>query len=124
MTRSTTPASAIASGSQTRVNLRSTPGRRGLLGRPSGQSRPGERTRGIAPDALGGRARHGGRDLRRRRGLGPEHVLLGATLQEGLELLLLDRLALEQDLGELLQRIPLLDEDLLGLHVGGLDDAA
>src|SRR5665213_864742 len=125
MTRSTTPAAAIASGSHTRVNLRITPWRAGeLLGRAAGQSRPRQGARSIAPDALGGRTRDRRWNLRRRRGLGAEHVLLGATLEEGLELLLLDLLALDEDLGEPLQRVALLREDLLGLHMRGLDDAA
>jgi len=42
---------------------------------------------------------------------------------EGLELLALDRLALEQDLGDRLERVPAVEQDVRGVLVSALDDA-
>src|SRR5579875_2833639 len=82
---------------------------------------------GQRPRALGTRAlRGGGRQHRRlggRRRLGAEDLLLGAALEQRLELVLLDRLALDEDLGEERQRLAAALQDLLGLDVRGLDDA-
>src|SRR5579884_377904 len=93
-----------------------------LLSRSAGQTRPGQRARGLAPGTVrGGRGRRYG-NLGRRRSLGAEDLLLGLSPQEGLELLLLDRLALDQDLGQLGQRRAVLGQDVLGLDVGRFDD--
>src|SRR5207237_1159112 len=92
-----------------------------LLGRAACQPRPWQRPRALATRSLC-RRRGRDRDLGRRRRFGPEDVLLGLSAQQRLELLLLDRLALDQDLGQLLQIVPVTIEDLLGLDVGGLDD--
>src|SRR4051812_6664861 len=54
----------------------------------------------------------------------PEHVLFAAAGEERLELLALDRLALEQQLGDRLQLAAMLGEDVLGLLVRRLDDPA
>src|SRR5438046_1787935 len=53
-----------------------------------------------------------------------EDLLLGLALEELGELLLLDRLALEQDVRDRLERLAALGEDVLGALVGALDDAA
>src|SRR5204863_8133495 len=77
------------------------------------------------------RARHRpvGRS-RRRRQLGAgrlvraEDLGLGLAGQQALEVLALDRLPPDQDLADLLQALAMVGEDVLGLLVGGLDDAA
>src|SRR5437764_1334058 len=85
---------------------------------------PRQRPRTLAPGgALGGRS-GGNRDFGRRRSLGAEDLLLAASLQQRLELLLLDRLVLDEDLGELLEGGLVLGENAARLHVRPLDDAA
>src|SRR5579875_3546116 len=93
---------------------------RPLLRRPARVPGPRQRPRALAPRRPLGR---GGREghLGRGRHLGAEHLLLGLPLKQRLELLLLDRLALDQDLRQLLERVAVGGEDLLGLHVRGLD---
>src|SRR5919198_32847 len=56
--------------------------------------------------------------------VGPEDLPLGLALQQRDELLLLDRLALEEDLADRRQRLTVLTEDVLGALVGALDDPA
>src|SRR3954452_3030162 len=63
------------------------------------------------------------RTLRALRQVGPQLGLLGA-LQQRLELLALDRLALEQQLGDRLQRVAMRPQDVLRDLVSALDDAA
>src|SRR4029453_7843585 len=53
-----------------------------------------------------------------------EDLFLGLALEQGLELLALDGLALEEDLGDRRQRLAPLGQDVLGLLVRALDDAA
>src|ERR687887_492247 len=86
------------------------------------QARARQRARLLALGAVGGRRRQ--RHLRAAGLLGAEHLVLGLARQQGLELLALDRLALDQDLADLLQRLAVLGQDVLGLLVRGLDDAA
>src|SRR5436305_1978480 len=74
-----------------------------LLSRAASQPWPGQRARALAARTVR-RGRRWDRDLGRRWRLGPEDILLGPAGEKRLELLLLDRLALDQDLGELLQR--------------------
>src|SRR5438067_6099599 len=92
-----------------------------LLGRAAGQPRPRQRTGALARGALGGGGRRD-RNLGRRWRLGAEDLFLRLALEQRLELLLLDRLALDEDLRELLQIRPVACQDLLGLNVCGPDD--
>src|SRR5829696_1187456 len=105
----------------------------GLLGQPeaarlrraAGQAGARERARDVAAGAVGRRGQLGalGRAAGRRR-VGSEDLLRGLAGEQGLELLALDRLPLEQQFGDLRERLPVLGEDVLGLLVGALDDAA
>jgi hypothetical protein len=93
--------------------------------RASAPARPG---RGSGRGASGRGARSGpsaraGCRLRRRL-LGPEDLLLGAAGEQGVELGLLDRLALDEDLGDRGQVLAVRGEDVPRLLVRGLDDAA
>src|SRR6185295_11245731 len=63
---------------------------------------------------------HAGRRWR----LVAEDLFLGLALEQRLEVVALDRLALEQDLRDRLQRLAALRQDVLRLLVGALDDAA
>src|SRR5215208_2747685 len=67
--------------------------------------------------------------LRRRLGGGrglllDEDVLRGGSFEQSGELLGVDRLPLEQDLGDVVELVVLVGEQVLGSLVGGLDDAA
>ena len=55
-------------------------------------------------------------------GVGTEDLFLGLAGQQRLELLLLDRLALDEDLGDHLECVAVLGEDVLGALVRALDD--
>src|SRR4051794_20397249 len=91
------------------------------LDRATGQAGTRERARGRA--ALGGRLLD--RERRSARGLlGTEDLLLGLAGEQRLELVLLDRLALDEDLGDDLERVLALGQDVLGALVRALDDAA
>src|SRR5437764_14997213 len=93
-----------------------------LFGGPAREPRPRQRPRALAPGAAGsGRRRDG--HLGRRRRFGAEDVGLALTVQQRLELLALDRLALDQDLRQLLQSRLMLGEDALGLDVRRLHHA-
>src|SRR4051794_286950 len=91
------------------------------LDRATGQAGARQRTRGRA--ALGGGLLDG-EGRRARRLVGTEDLLLGLAGQQRLELLLLDRLALDEDLGDDLERVLALGEDVLGALMRGLDDPA
>src|SRR4051812_12002102 len=82
-------------------------------------ARQGARAVALALGVLAGDGR-GGRGRR----LGAEDVLLRSALEERLELVLLDRLALDEDLGDGLEPVAVLLEDPAGAAVGVLDDAA
>src|SRR3954468_150907 len=105
-------------------------GELGLLGQveparldaAAGQAGARERARGLAARALGSGLARDGRA--RRRSLGAEDLILGLAGEQALELLLLDRLALDEDLGDRAQLLAVLGEELLGALVRGLDDAA
>src|SRR2546423_2604508 len=92
------------------------------LGGPAGEAGARDRTRGFAFGAIGG---HG-----RRRGqlwlclLDAEDLLLALALQQGEELLLLHRLPLDEDLGDLDQVVLVFGEDVLPALVGRPDDSA
>src|SRR6185437_5859765 len=88
----------------------------------SGQPGARQRTWGFTAGAIGRR----GRDRQLGRGwlLSAEDFLLVLAVEQCLELLLLDRLALDEDLGDLCQVVFVLGEDRLGAMVGRLDDAA
>src|SRR5690606_7274978 len=58
-----------------------------------------------------------------RRLVGAEHLLLALAVEQRLELVLLDRLAPDEDLRDALQALAVLGEDVLRALVGGLDDA-
>src|SRR4051794_17740114 len=91
------------------------------LDRAAGQAGARQRTR--AALALGGGLLDGeGRSARRL--VGTEDLLLGLAGEQRLELLLLDRLALDEDLGDDLERALVVGEDVLGALVRRLDDAA
>src|SRR4051794_30282333 len=82
-------------------------------------ARQGARSVALALGVLAGDRRSGrGRSLR------AEDVLLRAALEERLELVLLDRLALDEDLRDGLEPVAVLLEDPAGAAVGVLDDAA
>src|SRR5437588_429459 len=53
----------------------------------------------------------------------PEHLLLALALEQRQELLLLERLAPDEDLGDLGEVLLMFGEDLLRALVSGLDDA-
>src|SRR5688572_27608737 len=95
------------------------------LGRTAGEAGARERARDVPAGAIGGRGQ-----LRALRGpvggrrVGAEDLFLGLAGEQRLELLALDRLALEQQLGDVGERLAVLGEDVLGLLVGALDDAA
>src|SRR6478672_9323467 len=88
----------------------------------AGEAGPRQRARGLAARALGGRRRRRRLDVLGR--LGAENVLLGTALEQGLELVGLDRLALDEDLADRPEVLAVLREDVLGALVGGLDDPA
>lgn len=77
----------------------------------------------LAPLGLGG----GALGLALQLGVAPvalgEDLLFGLAVQQGQELLALDRLAPQQDLGEALELEAVLDQDVAGALVGFLDDA-
>src|SRR5271165_1572234 len=74
------------------------------LGGPSREARPGYRARSFALGAPGGRGgRAGLRQPWPRLLLDAEHLLLALAGEQRQELLLLDRLALDEDLGDLHQ---------------------
>src|SRR3954451_100405 len=78
----------------------------------------------LAPGPLGGR-RRAGHVRRRRGGVGVgEDLGLGLAGEQRDELLLLDRLALQEDLGDDLEALAMLAEEGLRPLVGALDDAA
>ena len=85
---------------------------------------PGPRPR-VRPRALAGGTFRLGRRLGRRRGLlvVDEDLLHRFTVEQGDELLRVDRLVLEQDLRDRVELCALVVEDVLGGLVGGLDDA-
>src|SRR5262249_38943513 len=94
------------------------------LGGAACEPGPRQRPRGLAARALGrsggvralGRA---GADLGR-----AEDLFLGLAGEQRLELLAFDRLALEQQLGDRLEVLAVLGEDVLGRLMRALDDAA
>src|SRR4051812_50081734 len=88
----------------------------------AGQAGTRERARGLAARALGSGLARDGRAGRR--SLGAEDLILGLAGEQGRELLLLDRLALDEDLGDRAQLVAVLGEQVLGALVRGLDDAA
>src|SRR4051794_36660866 len=88
----------------------------------AGQAGARERARGLATRALGSGLARDGRAGRR--SLGAEDLILGLAGKQGRELLLLDRLALDEDLGDRAQLLAVLGEQVLGALVRGLDDAA
>src|SRR5580698_4554261 len=92
------------------------------ISRAAGQPGPRQRTRRFAAGTLRRRGR-GGRQLRRAGLLGAEYFLLALALQQRVELLLLERLALDEDLGERAKVLAVLGEDVPRTLVGGLDDA-
>jgi hypothetical protein len=92
------------------------------LGGAAGQPRPRQRARGVAARTLRRAGRQ--RDLGRRRRLGAEDVFLALPFEQRLELLALERLALDEDLGDRLERRAVLAEDVLRGLMGALDDAA
>src|SRR4051812_38714827 len=115
-----------------RAERRGASAERRLLGRleaarldaAAGQAGARQGPRGLAAGALGGRRRP--RDVRRRGdgvGVGEDLGLRLAGEQRD-ELLLLDRLALQEDLGDRLEAAAMLGEEVLRALVGGLDDAA
>src|SRR5690242_13424747 len=53
-----------------------------------------------------------------------EDLALGLAVEEGDELVGVDRLALEQDLGDPIEVLAAIGEEIFGRLVGGLDDAA
>src|ERR1700758_341424 len=69
------------------------------LGRAAGEPRPWAGPRRLAFGAIGGDGRCG--QLRPLDLLLPEHLVLALAFQQRQELLLLDRLALDEDLGDL-----------------------
>src|SRR5204863_368624 len=73
--------------------------------------------------ALGRRLFHRQR-RRARRLLRPEDLLLGLAGQQRLELVLLDGLALDEDLGDRHERVAALGQDVLRALVRALDDPA
>src|SRR3954471_22323145 len=78
----------------------------------AGQAGPRERARrGGAGGALGARGQLGGGG-RRADLVGPEDVLLGLAGEQRFELGLLDRLALDEDLRDRLERVAVLVEDV------------
>src|SRR4051794_9750604 len=89
------------------------------LDRAAGQAGARQRTR--AALALGGGLLDGERRSARRL-VGTEDLLLGLAGEQRLELLLLDRLALDEDLGDDLERVLVVGEDVLGALVRALDD--
>src|SRR5208283_4757879 len=95
------------------------------LGGPSREARPGYRARSFALGAPGGRGgRAGLRQPWPRLLLDAEHLLLALAGEQRQELLLLDRLALDEDLGDLHQIAVVLGEDVPRALVRGLDDPA
>ncbi len=91
------------------------------LRRATGQPRPWRDARGFALGPVRGRGRAG------QLGLGllfhAEHLLLALAVEQRQELLLLDRLAFDEDLGDFLEVVPVLGQDVGGALVRGLDDA-
>jgi hypothetical protein len=95
------------------------------LGRAAGETGARQRARDVAAGAIGGRGQL--RALRRAVAgdlVGAEDLFRVLAGQQRLELLALDRLALEQQLGDLRERLAVLGQDVLGLLVGALDDPA
>src|SRR5207253_9195247 len=91
---------------------------RAHLRRPAGQPRAREATRGLAFGPVGGCRRRGklGLDL----GLLGEDFLLALAVEQREELLLRDRLALDEDLGDLFEVRVVFGEDVLRALVRGL----
>src|SRR3954447_17665430 len=97
---------------------------RAHLRRPAGEAGPRERPRtrlGAALRSLGATRLE---RLRHDRLVGPEDILLRLAVEQPHELVALDGLAPEQDLGRLLEILAVLLEDRAGELVGFLDDAA
>src|SRR5688572_14895446 len=92
------------------------------LGRPARKA--GAREPELAGRAVGraGQLRALRRAGAERRLVGPEDLFLGLAGEQRLKLLALDRLALEQQLGDRRQRLAVLEQHVLGDLVGGLDD--
>src|SRR5205085_3204368 len=86
------------------------------------ETRPGERPRRFAFGPARGRGRRG--QLGLYLGFLGEHFLLVLAVEQREELLLLDRLALDEDLGDLFEVGAVFGEDVLRALVRGLDDAA